>query len=92
MSQQFEYGSARIKDLAVRTEVDKTGKTEVREVLLDGRPLKPTNRFWNSLHLRFGFTGNIFRYFTHEEVFERISKVAPNDTFRWCATTSWSAC
>jgi hypothetical protein len=84
MSQQFEYGSARIKDLAVRTEVDKSGKTEVREVLLDGRPLKPTNRFWNSLHLRFGFTGNIFRYFTHEEVFERISKVAPNDTFRWC--------
>jgi hypothetical protein len=84
MSQQFEYGTARIKDLAVRTGVDKRGKSLVTEVLLDGRPLLPTTRFWNSLHLRFGFTGNIFRYFTHKEVFDRISRVAPNDSFRWC--------
>jgi hypothetical protein len=84
MSQHFEYGSARIKDLSVKTAVDKHGKTEVCEVVLDGRPLQPTNRFWNSLHLRFGFTGNIFRYFSHEEVFKRISEVSPNDSFRWC--------
>jgi hypothetical protein len=84
MSQQFEYGTARVKDLSVRTAVDKRGKAVVSEVHLDGRPLVPTNRFWNSLHLRFGFTGNIFRYFSHEEVFDRISKVAPNDSFRWC--------
>src|SRR5436309_16112237 len=84
MSQHFEYGSARIKDLSVRSGVDKHGKAQVTEVLLDGRPLKPTSRFWNSLHLRFGFTGNIFRYFTHKEVFDRISTVAPNDRVRWC--------
>ena len=84
MSQRFEYGSARIKDLSVTTTVDKHGKTEVSEVCLDGRSLKPTTRFWNSLHLRFGFTGNIFRYFTHKEVFDRISRVAANDSFRWC--------
>ena len=61
MSHQFEYGSARIKDLSVTTAVDKHGKTEVTKVSLDGRPLKATTRFWNSLHLRFGITGNIFR-------------------------------
>ena len=27
---------------------------------------------------------NIFRYFSHEEVFNRISEVAPNDRVRWC--------
>jgi hypothetical protein len=84
MSQHFEYGTGRIKDLSVQTAVDKHGKTEVCDVFLQGRQLKPTNRFWNSLHLRFGFTGNIFRYFTHKEVFDRISKVAANDSFRWC--------
>ncbi len=84
MSQQFEYGTARVKDLAVVTGVDKRGKSVVTEVTLDGRPLLPTPRFWNSLHLRFGFTANIFRYFTHKEVFDRISRVAPNDSFRWC--------
>jgi hypothetical protein len=84
MSQQFEYGSARVKDLAVKMGTDKRGKAVATEVYLDGRPLAPTQRFWNSLHLRFGFTGNIFRYFSHKEVFDRISQVAPNDSFRWC--------
>ncbi len=84
MSLQFEYGLARVKDLSVKTAVDSKGKEQVSEVVLNGRPVKPTDRFWNSLHLRFGFTGNIFKYFTHEEVFNRISKTVPNDHFRYC--------
>jgi hypothetical protein len=87
MSTRFEYGVARIKDLEVRTGVDRAGKTGVREVLLDGRPVRPSKRFWTSLHLRFGFTGNIFRYFSHREVFARISEVAANDRVRWCLET-----
>jgi hypothetical protein len=88
MNQRFEYGFARIKDLSVRTTVAKNGTTVVNEVLLDGRAVEPTKRFWTSLHLRFGFTGNIFRYFRHDEVFQRISEVAPNDRFRWCVERS----
>lgn len=84
MGIRFDYGVARIKDLDVRTGPDRNGKTGVREVLLDGEPLRPSNRFWTSLHLRFGFTSNIFRYFSHPEVFNRISTVAPNDRIRWC--------
>ncbi len=80
----FEYGQARIRDIVVETWVDGQGKTNVRNVQIDGRPLEPTPRFWNSLHVRFGFTQNIFRYFRHDEVFERISQVSPNDRLRWC--------
>ncbi|HEY7311993.1 MAG TPA: hypothetical protein VH643_21700 [Gemmataceae bacterium] len=84
MGIRFDYGVARIKDLDVRTGPDRNGKTGVREVLLDGEPVRPSNRFWTSLHLRFGFTSNIFRYFNHAEVFNRISTIAPNDRIRWC--------
>jgi hypothetical protein len=84
MAIRFDYGVARIKDLEARTGPDRNGKIGVREVLLDGEAIQPSNRFWNSLHLRFGFTSNIFRYFSHAEVFNRISEVAPNDRIRWC--------
>jgi hypothetical protein len=84
MTQHFEYGVSRICDLQAQTTRNARGQTEVAHLLLDGRPLRPTPRFWNSLHQRFGFTGNIFRYFRHDEVFQRISEVAPNDRFRWC--------
>jgi hypothetical protein len=84
MTRRFEYGVARIQDLEVRTGTDRTGKSFVREVLLSGEPVHPSKRFWNSLHLRFGFTSNIFRYFSHAEVFERISATSPNDRIRWC--------
>jgi hypothetical protein len=84
MTQRFEYGQARVKDLAV-TLKNVQGKPAVDRVLIDGEPFRPSARFWNSLQVRFGFTANIFRYFRHEEVFARISEVASNDRLRWCA-------
>src|SRR3954466_12596418 len=84
MTTKFEYGVASIKDLRVKTEADAAGKPMIRSILLSDRALRPTTRFWNSLHLRFGFTSNIFRYFSHAEVFQRISERAPNDKFRYC--------
>jgi hypothetical protein len=84
MSQRFEYGTARIKDLQVEIKKDPQGKSGAAEVLLGEEALEPSSRFWNSLHLRFGFTGNIFRYFSHAEVFERISATVPNDRIRYC--------
>jgi hypothetical protein len=84
MTRRFEYGVTRIKDLKVTTRPDHQGRSVVESLELDGRPVRPSPRFWNSLHVRFGFTGNIFRYFSHAEVFERISQVAANDQVRWC--------
>lgn len=88
MTQRFEYGVSRISDFQVSTAEDAKGQTQVSEMRLNGRSLQPTTRFWNSLHLRFGFTSNIFRYFRHDEVFKRISKTTPNDRVRWCV--EWS--
>src|SRR5256885_1922950 len=84
MTRRFEYGITHIKDLSVKAHRDQQGRLTRCEVLLNDEPVLATDRFWNSRHLRFGFTSNIFRYFTHEEVFHRISAVAPNDRIRWC--------
>jgi len=84
MSLTFEYKTARIKDLQVITGRNNAGKTTIQGVTLSEEPLVPTDRFWNSLHMRFGFTSNIFRYFSHAEVFTRISEVAGDDQLRVC--------
>ncbi len=84
MTTKFEYGVASIKDLQVKTEADAAGKPMIRAIALKDRLLRPTPRFWSSLHLRFGFTSNIFRYFSHAEVFQRISERSPSDRFRYC--------
>lgn len=84
MTTRYEYGVSRIGALQVQTTAKRKGQPEVTSLLLDGRPLRPTQRFWTSLHQRFGFTGNVFRYFGHDEVFRRISAVAADDRFRWC--------
>jgi hypothetical protein len=82
--QTFEYGTTRIKDIQVRVDRQIPGRNRISEILLNDEPVFATDRFWNSLHMRFGFTSNIFRYFSHAEVFQRISSVAANDTIRWC--------
>lgn len=84
MTQRFEYGISCIRALQAETTCNARGQIQVRRLWLEGRPLLPTARFWTSLHQRFGFTANIFRYFRHDEVFQRISEVAANDRFGWC--------
>lgn len=84
MSRRFDYGTCAVKDIKVTQRTDKTGRAMVDGIELNGEPVKPSNRFWSSLHVRFGFTSNIFRYFTHAEVFQRISEVAPSDKVQWC--------
>jgi hypothetical protein len=84
MSKRFEYGYGTIKDLSVTKVIDKTGRSQVQSILLGGEPVRPSTRFWTSLQVRFGFSANIFKFFSHEEVFARISQVASNDRIRWC--------
>src|SRR5262249_23724782 len=84
MTPTFTYKTVRLKDLHVVTIKNNAGRTVVASVNLHDEPLVPTDRFWHSLHTRFGFTGNIFRYFSHAEVFTRISEVAGDDQLRLC--------
>jgi hypothetical protein len=80
----FDYTTARLREFSVATRTDLAGRSQVAAIHYDGEPLRASKRFWHSLQLRFGFTPNIFRYFTHAEVFERISTVAANDEVRIC--------
>jgi len=85
MQSNFQYGHARVGDLAVRTgQANKSGLRSVTHVELAGRLLRPTPRFWKSFYGRFQITENIFRYFSHEEVFDRISRKGKDQSFRYC--------
>jgi hypothetical protein len=85
MTTRFEYGISSIKDLqVVAFDTPPTGKKRHNDLVLNGEKVRTSDRFWNSLHMRFGFTSNIFRYFTHSEVFDRIGETSPNDRIRWC--------
>ena len=61
-------------------------KFNLRDVNCDGSLItigsgeyKTTDRFWNSIFSRFGIGNNVFKYFSHNEVFKRICKTLDND-------------
>lgn len=91
MTATFEYGTCRLRDLQVPPADDAPDRVNgvrfTNTLTLKDRPVKTSKRFWNSLQMRFGFTHNIFRYFSHEEVFRRISAKAPDDKVRYCLET-----
>ena len=81
----FTYGHATVSDLRVR-DVQRTesGKVTLRDLTIDGMPVKASRRFWRSFFTRFGIAENVFRYFSPAEVFSRISQNNGNDAFRFC--------
>jgi len=82
---RFQYRHTPVKDVQVASETDaKTGKLRVKSVSLDGEVLKPSSRFWDSLYSRFGFSQSVFKYFSHAEVFNRISEKSGDDRIRLC--------
>ena len=82
---RFDYTFSAVGDLAVQTTTDaKSGKRTVSAILVDSEPIKPTDRFWTSLYARFGITRSIFKYFSHESVFRRISQAESQDRMRLC--------
>ena len=81
----FDYKYLPVNELRVVTkESQKTGRPIVDHLLVHDEPLQPTERFWVSLMSRFGFGKSTFKFFTHEEVFQRISDTLPNDRLRVC--------
>lgn len=81
----FDYDFLSVGDLRVETVEDpKTGKKTVAKVLVKDEPLNPTDRFWVSLFARYGFNSAFFKYFDHQETFERISKIEKSDRMRLC--------
>jgi len=62
-------------------------KSVVDHIELDGRKMYPTDRFWKSMQMRFRFRKTIFKYFTPDEVFSRITET-DNGMVRYCIENS----
>lgn len=85
ISKQFDYLFSSVGDLSVETSTDTdSGKRVVSSVLVNGESIALTERFWVSLYARYGFNRSFFKYFPHDEVFQRISKVESQDRMRLC--------
>jgi len=83
----FEYPLVPIKALQVsqRQIEGGNGKTKtVSNIVHEGREIHTSNRFWYSLQGLYGFSQNIFHYFSHKEVFDRISERSNKDEIRLC--------
>lgn len=80
MGINFTYGIAKMKEIQVIS--DKEGKA--KQINFPGGATgKPTKRMWASWQKRFHLKTDMFKLFTHSEVFERISKHYPNDKIRY---------
>ncbi len=78
--------SVRVRNTRVsdrpKTLADMTSRCEVS---IDGSEwLQSTSRFWGSLFSLFGISGNIFRFFDHQEVLDRICERRGSTDVRFC--------
>ena len=53
-----------------------------------GKWMSVSKRFWTSFFARFGISDSIFRYYTHQEVFDRIRSVKGDVQLRLCTDGS----
>jgi hypothetical protein len=87
-SQHIEYETHSMKDLRAECIVDpKTGKKKIQSVMVGDRPVTATPRFRNSLYSKFGFSGQMFNYFSPAEVFDRIAQKKGDEQLRICFQT-----
>ena len=84
MEHTFDYHTVSVRDLVANKVPDSINprKEIVKTISVDGEAVKPSHRFWISLGARYGFSPSIFKWFDHEEVFERISNRASSDRLR----------
>ena len=82
---RFDYGFTKIQDIQVNTKDDPKKKAkQVESLVINDEPFLPTPRFWGSVLTLFGISSNIFHYFDHDEVFNRLAQKAANDRIRFC--------
>lgn len=70
---EFSYEDVELRNLKVHGEFDQQGRLSVKKITFKNYEVIPTARFWMSMCSRFGFGTPVFRYFSHEEVFERLT-------------------
>jgi hypothetical protein len=85
-STKIEYGIANITDINVHCKTDeKTGKRTITSIEIGDERHESSQRFWTSLFARYGFSNQFFKYYDHDEVFERIKeRTTVGDSIRTC--------
>ena len=74
-----------IKDIRViKPEKGQDQKASSIPVEINGEVIQTQQRFWTSLFSRYGFNSQFFKYFNHDEVFDRIHSTEKNDKIRIC--------
>lgn len=82
---KFIYGVTKVKDIRANSK-DENGVHRIESLTIDGHEnVLASPRFWASLGNRFYLNKNVFRYFSPEEVFSRVSERAKKkDEVRYC--------
>lgn len=79
----FSVGTCKMNEIKTKTvQVGKKQKC-IAIIYPNGDECVPTKRFWKSFQMRFRINRNVFNYFSHAEVFNRISETQPNDKVRY---------
>lgn len=97
---KFEYKSVPLRKIKVDlTDVNELSKDEravsqggsylhggkaVKAIVIDDEPIVPTDRFWYSLYARFNLNKSFFKFFSHQEVFDRIVDREKESSVRVC--------
>lgn len=79
---KLEYRVMPLEKAQIKS-VDPKDRTRCR-IRLNGRWYDTTRRFWTSFFSRFGFSDSVFKYFGHQEVFDRICRTQPSAELRFC--------
>lgn len=81
----FDYKIVNISNLEVTmNKAEGKRPATVANIILDGEPLVPSGRFWESLYANYGLNKGFFKFFSHNEVFRRISERAKDSRVRLC--------
>jgi hypothetical protein len=78
---QFTYENVGVKALSADSRLE-GGRYHARSVKVGDRECKTTRRFWNSFHGRFRIAPNVYNYYDHNEVFQRIGDRTTNQEIR----------
>jgi hypothetical protein len=82
---KIEYQVNNIRDIQVVQSVnEKTNKRNIDSVRIGDQSVRVTQRFWNSLFSKYGFSSKTFNYFDPFEVFDRIADRRSDDSIRVC--------
>src|SRR5688572_8494484 len=78
---QFTYENVGVGTLSAESEL-RNGKYHAKSIMVGDRECQPTARFWNSFHGRFRIGPNVYNYYSHNEVFDRIKERTSNREIR----------